>query len=123
MLEEYERQSRGDRAEGTKPDSGPSSGAANFKRITAPVGVRNGRQLANHVNDQRSVMDLLDKLSTEFGGNRNKSTGALEVWWSLPIEGKCHIVLWTMIVRVQGFFYTWGGTMPPPGVLGFRPDG
>jgi hypothetical protein len=68
-------------------------------------------------------MDMLDKLSNDYGGTRNKSTGALEVAWPAPAEGKCNVVLWGMILRVQNFFYTWGGTMPPPGALGYVPDG
>lgn len=122
MSHDYERQSRWDRAEADRPDTGPS-GAANFKRLTAPVGIRHGRQVANHVNDQKAVMDMLDKLSTEFGGNRNASTGAFEVWWPLPIEGKCNPTLFAIILRVQNYFYTWGGTKPAPGGLGFPPDG
>jgi hypothetical protein len=122
MLDEYERQSRFDRLEGELAEQAPS-GAAKFKRLTAPVGIRHGRQVANHVNDQRAVMDMLDKLSGDFGGNRNPSTGNTEVWWPLPTEGKCNPVLFSMILRVQGFFYTWGGTMAPPGALGFKPDG
>lgn len=119
MSYEYERQSRHDRPE---PDTGPS-GAANFKRMTGPVGIRHGKQVANHVNDQKTVMDMLDKLSSDYGGNRNATTGATEIWWPLPIEGKCNPTLFSMILRVQNFFYTWGGTKPPPWALGFVPDG
>ncbi len=120
MAEELEHRSR--RSEREDPDSEPT-GAAKFKRLTAPVGIHHGRKVANHVNDQRAVMDMLDKLSNDFGGNRDKSSGALEVAWPAPAEGKCNVVLWSMILRVQNFFYTWGGTMPPPGALRFLPDG
>src|SRR5262245_11330489 len=60
-------------------------------------------------------MDMLDKLRTKFGGNR-KEDGTLEVFWPLPFEGKCDIILFTVILRVQTFFYS-------KGLLGFHPDG
>jgi hypothetical protein len=118
MHEDYEVTSRW----ADREDDSPSE-AAKFKKMRGPVGIHHGRKVSNTVSDQRAVMNLLDKLSTNFGGNRDKSTGRLEVAWPAPAEGKCNVVLWSMILRVQNFFYTWGGTMPPPGALGFVPDG
>ena len=115
MSQEYERQSREERLEGSKPDAGPS-GSVSYKKLRAPVGIRiGGHQVKNHVGDQKTVMDMLDKLGSQHGGNR-KSDGSLEVWWPIPTEGRCNTLLWTVILRVQNTFYARGG-------LGAKPDG
>jgi hypothetical protein len=117
MGQEYERQSREARSEGSKPEAGPS-GSVPFKQLRAPVGIRlNGRQATNHVGDQRTVMDMLDKLSVDHGGNR-KGDGTLEVWWPLPTEGRCNPTLWTIILRVQNTFHARGQlVVKPDGVI------
>lgn len=112
---DYEYQPREARKEAERPDEGPS-GSVRFKRLRAPVGVRHGKtQVTNNVVDQQAVMAMLDQLSVEFGGNR-KPDGTLEVWWPLANQGKCDIILWTMILRVQNHMYAQK-------VLGFKPDG
>jgi hypothetical protein len=112
MPVDYEYQSRRDRPE---PETGPS-GAARFKALRGPVGIRHGtQQVANKLPDQRAVMDMLDKLRTDFGGNR-KGDGTFDVLWPPAVEGKCHIALFTVILRVQTYFYS-------EGLLGFHPDG
>lgn len=121
MASDYERQSRDDRREAERPDDGPK-GAAQFKALQGPVGIRGGKQVANRIGDQTALMDMFDKLRTDFGGNRNPD-GTLEIWWPLPIEGQCNLTLWSVILRVQNYFYMNGGTKQPPGDLGFVPDG
>lgn len=115
MAQEYERQSREARLEGSKPDTSPS-GSVPYRALKAPVGIRmGGRHATNHVGDQKAVMDMLDKLSVEHGGNR-KGDGTFEVWWPLPIEGKCNLTLGSLILRAQNTFHARKQ-------LGFTPDG
>lgn len=113
MSLDQERQSRRDRVPVTEP--GPSHSVP-CKALRGPVGIRHGvRQMANKLRDQENVMDMLDNLRVEYGGNR-RADGTLEVWWPLPTEGRCHPVLHAMILRAQNYFYTRG-------LLGVRPDG
>jgi hypothetical protein len=110
---DYERQPRRDRKEGRNPRQ--PSGAVPFKSLRAPVGFRRGRHEANYDSDQIAVMGMLDNLRTDFGGNW-RGDGTFETVWPLPIEGKCHVILGAMILRVQNAFHTRGQ-------LGFWPDG
>ena len=111
MSLDYEYRGRADR-EFVAP-SGPS-GATPFKQLRGPVGIRHGKQVANHVGDQQTVMSLLDNVRVDYGGNR-KGDGTVDVFWPLVTEGVCHNVLWLGILRFQNFQYTAGGTRPPPG--------
>jgi len=100
MQEDYERMSRSDRREAERL---PSVEPVNYrgKALRGPVGIRYGKtQVKNAIPDQNAVMAALNLIPVENGGNR-KPDDALQTWWPLAIEGKCHQLLYERILQFQ----------------------
>ncbi len=86
------------------------------KRLKGPVGIRKGLyQVTNLIDDQQSIMALLDDIRLAEGGNLQPD-GEVQAIWPLPTPGKCNIVLWCGLLRFQNAQYA-AGSLP------FEPDG